>query len=340
MSQQHKVEVTMKALEAFLEPRPPRKLEGQEAIARLREAFRDEELPMPLEEDAPHRILVMWRICRVLARLTGLCAEDESLDNATELAESPWTEQFKPMLSPSQQDVMRRSQASTVLVEIGPGISLLPPTDREHAKRWCAAVSEIARDLNITGTERGLRGMRGLLHHQTAMHAGVTPKQVLAMEDLLVDEAQDVIVDCGERAAIKHIRDEYGFGRNEAIGLIRLARADALATGGSSVEEDRAIMVAQLKDLVGRAKEEMNIDKELKALKQLAAIQGLTRTDPENLAKDFMQVIAQVAGRQDAALEAPRALEPRTVDAVAFEHPVEYDEDAEALEAFDKENPR
>ena len=76
MSQQHKVEVTMKALEAFLEPRPPRKLEGQEAIARLREAFRDEELPMPLEEDAPHRILVMWRICRVLARLTGADPQD------------------------------------------------------------------------------------------------------------------------------------------------------------------------------------------------------------------------------------------------------------------------
>jgi len=132
--------------------------------------------------------------------------------------------------------------------------------------------------------------------------------------------------------------------------LMRLARADALAVGGSSVEEDRALMIAQLKDLIARAKEEMNSDRELKALKQLAAIQGLTRTEPEDRAMDFMRVIAAVASRQDLRLEAP--LKPRELPvapATAAEYTVlpkpevvpeaaEYDEDAEALAEYDNEN--
>jgi hypothetical protein len=255
----------------------------------------------------------------------------------------------KPRLSPAQQSLLRRSSAAELIVLFGKaGLPLLPPDDYDAAKRWCAAMCILANDLGIERTIEGQLGLQGLLHPKTCSYAGVSEENVLAVEELLIDEAQKLIVECGERAAIEHFRGRYGFARKEAIGLVRLARADALAVGGSSVEEDRAIMVANLKDLIARAKEELNSDKELKALKQLAAIQGLTRTEPEDRAADFMKVIAAVAVRQDRLLEAPRPQkrlkEPGTVNAeyTVLEPQVgeEYDEDEEALAEYDNENAR
>lgn len=345
MAQSHQIEVVTAALDQFLEPRPPRKLEGEEALARLRAVLRDDTPPAPADEDLPHRILVMWRLARCAARVLGICAEDEHLDAATEITPSPWHDSVRPRLSPAQQVVLRRSSAADMIALFSEGLPLLPPDLDEHARRWCGAMSLLARDLGIERTPEGLAGLKGLLHPKTCQFAGVTEQQILSLEELLIDEAQKLIIECGERAAIDHFRNRYGFARKEAVGLIRLARADALAMGGSSVEEDRAIMVANLKDLIGRAKEEMNSDKELKALKQLAAIQGLTRTEPEDRAADFMKVIAAVAQRQDSALEAPKKLKqlpapaPRLAEYTVVE-PEEYDEDAEALAEFDKENTR
>ena len=354
MAQQHQVEVVTQALDRFLEPRPPRKLEGEEGLARMRAIFAKDVPPAPNEADLPHRILVFWRLARASALIAGICAEDEHLDAATELTPSPWHNALKIRLSPSQQAVLRRSSAAELIALYGEdGLPLLPPDDYDVAKRWCSAMSLLARDLGIERTPEGIQGLSGVLHPKTCAWSGVTEEQVLAVEELLIDEAQKLIVESGERPAIEHFRNRYGFARKEAIGLIRLARADALAVGGSSVEEDRAIMVANLKDLIARAKEEMNSDKELKALKQLAAIQGLTRTEPEDRAADFMKVIAAVAVRQDRLLEAkatvkalpaPRRPEPQAAEYTVIEPTPEagdeYDEDAEALAEYDTENAR
>lgn len=355
MSQPHQVEVVTRALDQFLDPSPPRKLEGDEALARLRVLLTDKAPPIPAEEFLPQRILVMWRLARSTSLLLGICSEDEHLDKATELQPSPWDVAVKPTLAPAQQNVLRRARAAELLTYFADGLPLLPPRGpRTLAERWCSAMTILAADLGIERTPEGLAGLQGMLDYRTCGYGGLNETQILALEELLIDEAQKLIIESGERAAIEHFRSKYGFARKEAIGLMRLARADALQVGGSSVEEDRALMIAQLKDLIGRAKEEMNSDKELKALKQLAAIQGLTRTEPEDRAMDFMRVIAAVGMRQDAALEAPRPRElplkredlGLPTDATytvlpKVELPVEdLDEDEEAIAEFDKENQK
>lgn len=332
LAQHHQYEVTTKALEAFLQARPPRRLVGEEALAHLREALSDPDAPAKalVYEDTPARILALWRLARQTARMAGICGEDEPLDNATEMEPSPWYNPLKPRLAPSEQAVMRRASATELLHYIGEGIPLLPPRDEAAAAQWCAAMSIMAGELNITGTDVGERGLRGLLNPKTAHLCSVTHREILALEELLIDEAQRLMVECGERPAIDHFRHHYGFARKEAVALMRLARADMLATGGSSVEEDRAIMVAQLKDVVARCKEEMNSERELKALKMLAAVQGLTRSEPDDQARDFINVIASVARKQDAALAAG----PRPAMLAQFSV-VERDPDDEQ---FDREN--
>lgn len=354
MGQPHQVEVVTRALDTFLDPKPPRRLEGEEGLARLRRIFDDRIPAAPPEEYLPNRIMVVWRLARAAALIYGICAEDEPLDAATEMSPSPWHFAVRPRLAPAQQQILRRASAGELIELAGFGLPLLPPEeDAEMARRWCAAMAILATDLNIERTQDGIEGLEGLLHPRTCGMAGVNERQVLALEELLIDEAQKLVVEVGERPAIEHFRTRYGFARKEAVGLIRLARADALQIGGSSVEEDRAIMVANLKDLIARAKEEMNTDKELKALKQLAAIQGLTRTEPEDRAGDFMKVIAAVAQRQDLAMLPPKpaqsalpgrraVAEPAVAEYTVIDErkpePAAYDEDAEALAEYDKEN--
>ena len=324
--------------------RPLRILPADEAARRVEELLRPEDQSPEIGDDStlPHRIMVMWRLVRVAARVTGLCAEDETLDQATEIEPDPWTHPIAPPLTPSQQALLRRGAAGALLNCVAKGMSLLPPDDPQEAVNWCQAMTLIAMELNMLTTQDGRIGFNGLLHPKTCQYSGVTIEHILALEELLVDEAQKLIIENGERPAIEHFRVQYSFTRKEAVALIRLARADALTMSGNSVDEDRALMIAQLKDLVARAKEEVNSDRELKALKELAKIQGLTRTAPEDIQRDFMAVIAAVADRQDRrALESPKTRLPATIEAeytVTELKPVEVVEDPEDLDAFDAEN--
>src|SRR5690349_115869 len=228
MAQQHQVEVVTQALDRFLEPRPPRKLEGEEGLARLRAIFAKDCPPAPSDENLPHRILVFWRLARAVCMVAGICAEDEPLDGATEIHPNPWTVGLRLRLAPSQVVLLRRSSTADLIGifadrnEEKVGLPLLPPDDYDTAKRWVAAMSLLARDLGIERTIEGQQGLQGVLHPKTCAWSNVTPEQILAVEELLIDEAQKLIVESGERAAVEHFRSRYGFARKEAIGLMRL----------------------------------------------------------------------------------------------------------------------
>lgn len=308
MAQQHKIDVATSAIDAYLAAPTERRLSGAEFARAIREALSPVVQPpdrdrLPKNEDQAQRVMVCWRLARVMAQVAGLCTEDESLDEATEVEDqslSPWTHPTVPTVGRAAQAQIRRGMATVAYSYYREGLPLLPPSEPgDVAERWCKLAALIARELRIAGTDDGERGLEGLLDPRTAPYANVTEANVLALEELLVDEAGKLLIECGERAAIEHFRARYGFARKEAVGLVRLARADALVTGASSVEEDRAIMVANLKDLAARAKEEMNSERELRALRELARVQGLTRSEPEDLARTFSDVIARVGRQQD-----------------------------------------
>lgn len=344
MAQRHQVDVATPALDRFLSEPAARQLLGDELGRVLSEAFLPPgyEAQYPRQEDLRWRVLVCWRLARGIALVLGLCAEDEPLERAADAedyAESPWTFPTAPRLSPSQQQLVRLGEATDMHRLAAGGVTLLPPADPALARAWCPVAAVLAEELGVAASEGGAAGLRGLLDPRTCGHAGVTPKMVVGLEELLVDEAARAILECGERATVEHLRGRYGLARREAAALVRLARADAMRGGSSSVEEDRALMVLMLKDLAARTKEEMNTDKELRVLKELARVQGLTRSEPEDLGRLFAGVIAGVAERQDRRLlESQR----RIVDADAVDVTPEPavdsgDEDPAALAEFDRE---
>lgn len=352
MSAPHQPDTDSPVLDAFLRGARLRRLQGSERRAWLRELFAEGSLPDadPFDPDTkPQRIMVMWRLVRTTAIVKGLCAEDETLDTATELDPDPWTSPYKPIGMGTGSSPLRRSRA-TRLVRIhseGDGLPLLPPrADVAGLDRWCTASAQVAADLGVERSREGLLGLQGLLDPHQCSRCDVRAAEVLAFEEMLLIESLDMLLDKGERAAIKHFREHYGFAHKEATGLLRVVKTQALERSAASIEEKRALMEMRYENMLGRYKETMDMDGELKASKELAKIQGLTRTEPENQAAEFFNVVRQVSARQDAELHSPETLRlldgqrAEEVEAITIEATpvVEDTDDAAALAEYDREN--
>lgn len=344
----HRPDANTPALDEFLGAGRMRRLRGDECRAFVHEvftAYHAADAPGLAEEDHPYRVMVVWRIARVMASIAGLCSEDETLDDATEVEPNPWVAPFKPLLTPVAQAALRRERASRLLTLLAGGLPLLPPrSDPDGLDRWCRAASLIAKDLGIERSREGLRGLQGLLDPRRCAQCDVSAGEVIAFEELMLDEAQDLFLDKGERVTIAHFREKYGMARRECQGVLRLVKSQALRQTQASVEEKRALQERRIENYLARCKETLDMDGEMKALKELAKIQGLTRTDPEDQGKEFFDVVRRVAARQDselldaqtlALLDGRRAeeVEPITIEAVPADDP----DDAEALAEFDAE---
>lgn len=353
MPSPHQPESDSPVLAAFLRGAQLRRLQGVERRAAIKEAWAEaSDVPERADdfdpETKPYRIMVMWRIARTTAIVKGLCAEDETLDQATEIEPNPWTVAFAPIMSAAGGAALRRARASQLLRfhATGDGLPLLPPrADNDALDRWCSAAAIIAADLGVERSREGLLGLQGLLDPHQCARCDVSSAEVLAFEEMMLQVSLDMLLDKGERAAIKHFKDTYHFAHKEAVGLLRVVKTQALERSAASIEEKRALQEMRLEDYIGRSKETMDMDGEMKGIKELAKIQGLTRTEPENQAAEFFEVVKRVSARQDRELLDPETLKlldgqrAEEVEAVVLE-PVEPDDpdDAEALAEFDNEN--
>jgi len=346
----HQPDTDSPALDAFLRGAQLRRLQGTERRAAIRALFAADATPKadPFDpESKPQRIMVMWRLTRTTAIVKGLCSEDETLDAATEIDPDPWTNPFLSVGGGLGTSPLRRARVAR-LIRIhaeGEGLPLLPPrADSAALERWCSAASIVAADLGVERSREGLLGLQGLLDPHQCARCDVRTQEVLAFEEMLLIECLDMLLDKGERAAIKHFREQFGFSHKEATGLLRVVKTQALERSAASIEEKRALMEMRMEDYMGRCKETMDMDGEMKAAKELAKIQGLTRTEPENQAAEFFDVVKRVAARQDLETLDPSTLKlldgqrAEEVEAIIIE-PVEADhDDADALAEYDQEN--
>lgn len=332
-----------------------RRIYGAEAHNALRELLYipSEIESRPRVEDTQQRILVLWRLVRIMTRICGITAEDETLDSTLgDITDpDPWRVGIQPTQSAStfgQQQVVRKPTANIILQAyldakepdkpVTQIIPLLP--NRETAVEWCRLVNKIVEGTGMEYPEQSAAGLHGLLDPATAHHHGVTPTQIFEVEELLIQEAQNLIIDQGERPAIRYFRDRHAFSANEASALIRLARAESMRSAGSNVDENRAIMIHQLKDFITRARAAMSLDIELRALKELAKVQGLYSAEPEDMMREFLHIVGRVSTKQDQLQQTNE--EAITIDAEVL-HTLgdgEDDDDATAMAAYDRENPR
>lgn len=305
MTDSDRPEIRTPELDSYLREAPddlPQLLTRRQALAAFKAAEQNPD-GLALARDpalAPHLRVLLWRWCRAAASAVGRLSDDETLDAALGDADPcPFTVRLAPRPTPIQRMLVRQGATSALYQAVsGEGIALLP--DAPRAEQWCAVFDIVADDLGARRAPRGPDCLRVLTDPATAPYVQASARGIIQLEDLMVDQAQRVLFRHGERGVMDHFRDKYGLNRRECLGLVRLARADALQYGRSSVEDDRALMVAQLKDYADRAREALNMGDEIRALRELARVQGLTRTEPEDKMSEFLGVVRRVSGRQDA----------------------------------------
>jgi hypothetical protein len=172
-----------------------------------------------------------------------------------------------------------------------------------------------------------------LLHPKLVPMLHLKAEEVMDVEQQMVAEAQEVSLTLGGARGpiLEHFRTMYGLGTKEASALMTLA-LHAMTRYTAGTNTDRAWMVAYLQDYLRRSRNSLNMADEMRALKELSRVQGLTRTLPDDAAADFLSIVGKVAAAQDAALPErtitalPAHREPRLV--------VDEDDD----QVFDQEN--
>jgi hypothetical protein len=189
-----------------------------------------------------------------------------------------------------------------------PGIPLLPPqrgNDSPLWKMWHRAVCMVS---DLLGLHTGTHIHPGLseaalpqLLEQTRT-AWPSRGQIMAFEQIVVNEAIDLILEKSSRGVTKELHKAYGLLPHEQKAVVEMARVEAMEQTDFDVNEARGLMVLRLEDYIHRSRENLDSRAELWGLKQLAIIQGLSRSEAGDLVSDFTSVVRSVSQRQTPRL--------------------------------------
>lgn len=300
-----------------------------ELLGMMRAAFRKQ--TESLQDWTQYRIQAAWRIVREMAAISGLVQEDEKLAEMPEMKPDPWL--FGGSCpNPNASDPRTAQLWGAVERMTGrDGLPLLPPQvpaefrdeygvrseynprNIDHDRRlheYLELVSFISLTLHIVDgssldPEAGVKGMEGLEDPWIARIAWPSRLQIIAWEDHVVCEALDWLVEEGKEEARNRLQAKYGLQPHEVKRVLRLALAEAGAriTNGS-VEEERGLMVLKLEKIESRAVRDGQLKVALAASKQSAIVLGLNKVDPDDILKEFAEIVRDRARRRAApALE-------------------------------------
>lgn len=250
------------------------------------------------DETYPQRVLAAWRVCRALARVKGILAEDEPLDDRLRLLDQDGNDQWHARTTASRGMSSDPSIPESLhsLVSGGKVQQPLPVhpeklTDPKDLRRFSQTVELLSKWLGLNYV-----AVRGLDKPQ-----GFPPKeQILQLEQELVEEAMLDLQEKSTKRLLLDLRENKGLTLPEALIVLALARRKLQDLfGTTNTEQDRALVLARLEALYERAKEALDLRAEIAALKLIAMVQGLTSKDPEQLETEFMKVVGAVSAYQE-----------------------------------------
>lgn len=199
-----------------------------------------------------------------------------------------------------------------------PGIAVLPPIvplkwttegdditdeyDPQEDEGLCLyvrALQVLARRLYIDqGSQKdpamGRYGLLGLLDPQTIRLCFPSRLHIVAWEEIVIEEALELLVKCGVRGASRELQYRYGLAKHEIESLLKMARVQARKALEGDLEEDRGLMLLRIEDYVKRCQDALDTRAELAGLKQMSQVLGLSKADPEDQLTDFIKIVKNV----------------------------------------------
>lgn len=242
-----------------------------------------------------------WRIARELAMRQSLLAYDDGLSSlGAPGIDSVW---YNPAAAiactcPAVAAGKPMSEWSNAGVLLYGGGTPLVPTDT-HLPRYVEVVRRLASERRLVrGTEVAPGAWSfavDALEDDNIVRDWPTPEEVLDFEEAALEHIYKAFVSTSTSEAVDEARALLGVSRFEGGGLVQAAVTQATRVGRLDVEQKRQVMEARLEDVANRAREACDLDQELRALKQLGMVQGLTRTEPVTLVDEIMSSIKSVA---------------------------------------------
>lgn len=263
-------------------------------------------------EREKYRRCVAWRLTREIAYREGLIGREDPLSALSSNGPGPWLipSAARPCLDP-QLDVRKPYTEWTLdaLILHAGGLALMPAPDNVY--RFAATIRRLGRELRmIEGSPR----VPGMWHFafgdcqtdEDLLRVWPAPAAIEVFEESVIRHAHHLAVTRAKHSAAEDLHQLLGVSRNEAIALLRMSIALHARAAFEDLEDKRYLMERRIEDYLERSRHALDLDAEAKALKMLAAIQGLTRTDPTTTMDEILKTIAAVARDAEApALPAP-----------------------------------
>ncbi len=226
-----------------------------------------------MEESRGYRIIVAWRITRAIMIEDKLLDMDERL-NEMDLEDYP------------------------------------TPAVAEDREQFVARIIEVGKRLKVHNGSKfnphlGYYGMQGLCHPRSVVEWWPSRPVLMFFEDNLIEQLKVLILKQSKTKTRNYMRDLLGLQVKEAGALIKLAIEEALRTDTEDLETKRMLAEGWLTDYIERSRECGDLNSEMKGLKELVKVQGLTRVEPENQMDIMVQAIASVAAAAQRDLPGP-----------------------------------
>ena len=176
---------------------------------------------------------------------------------------------------------------------------------------YIRTMSQLCDRLNIyDGWEKdadgGRLGMIGLLNPELCRVAFPSPLEIVSWESTMIEETIQLLSYRGDIGTDKLIKAYYGLTPQEITGLLAVSKEVLVRRSMFDVEAERAVMIRRLDVIAGFANEAMDHATELKSLKQIALLKGLTTTKPDSENDIFTRAIQSLSNdRRPIANQAP-----------------------------------
>lgn len=216
-----------------------------------------------MEESRGYRIIIAWRLTR------AMMIEDKMLDQDERLDEMDLEDFPTPAVSEERDDFCLR-------------VIALGKRHRMH-------------NGSKTNPHLGYYGFKGITHPRDVIEYWPKRAELLFFEESLLEQLKVLILRQSKRKTRDQMRELLGLQVKEAGALISLAISEAQRHDNEDLETKRFIAEGWLTDYIDRARECGDLNSEMKGLKELAKVQGLTRVEPENQMDIMVQAIATVA---------------------------------------------
>ncbi|MEO0477178.1 MAG: hypothetical protein AAF085_14610, partial [Planctomycetota bacterium] len=152
--------------------------------------------------------------------------------------------------------------------------------------------------------DMGRHALAGLLDAHAVRWLFPSPEEIIAFEDYLIDQSEELLETAFERDIYGLLEAEFGLIRDEYRMVVRMAQNRMLADGVDA-DLQRVLIMRQLQNYVKRSREVNDMTAELRGIKQMAQVAGVTRTQPEdaasaliNAARDYSRRVKELPAQR------------------------------------------